>query len=495
MRNAKASIQVCAQSLQARFALRKMLMRGQDLSHQQMEFVVKYLQQETSIHRLGWWQLLTHTEKLALAQEVTLKTIEKGKRVTILTRANNEANVVLRGRAECFLLESQQFKPVINNDGFVFGNLKITNTTYSDANPAGWAAEAPEMHLCPYQKVVLVGPADYLIVTANFTINGAVQKVANVTKNHGLARYGLDALSPFARLHTYDAGCHIVRQGDAKSYLYFITSGACKASYKDPSVVDGPDDRSFALANANGVDVALLGPQSYIGDIACLFDLPEPVTVTCLSDVDVVYFNLQELYDVLKTSDDLKRRLVVVAHQTLAFVLERMGFLLGDKWTTESPSFNELQTFLSHHTLPYLPPYEDEAKRPLSAAKSSGNNNRSETPSALDTTPRSAMLAQFQHVNMAAVEPIEPTRDMLVAMHSMHSTFRTKSLASHGYALVHPSAPAIHSSELPLKTAQHKAHFLFPTMTKQRQYHGRTLPLIEKCQSLETLYLHTPAKL
>ncbi|OQR96608.1 hypothetical protein ACHHYP_14632 [Achlya hypogyna] len=501
MVQARASIKVCAQSLQARFALRKMLMRGGDLSQQQMEFVVKYLQQETSIHRFGWWQLLTHTEKsflfeaerltprrLALAGEARLRSIEKGTQVTILTKAANEAHVVLRGRSECYLLETQVYRPVINADGFVFGNLKITNTTYSDADPAGWVSGSAENHLCPYRKVVLVGPADYLIITANFTINGAVRKVANVTRNHGLTRFGLDALAPYARLHTHDAGTHIVRQGDPKSYLYLITRGTCKATYKEETALLAPEDRSFDILNATGVDVALLGPQSYVGDVAALFDLPEPVTVTCLSDVDVVYFNLHELYDVLKVADDIKRRMVVVAHQTLDFILERMGYLIGDTWAKASPIFQDLQSYLSQHPLPHLPPIDDDAKRPTSAPREESDDPAAPTtPTAMASdTPRTQLLREFKHTSTANLEPLEPTKEMLLALHSMHSSFRKRSLATHGLAIVSPQPIA--GAEAP--TAPPPQLFLFPTMTKQRQYHGRTLPLLDKCHGLETPYSH-----
>ncbi|OQR89172.1 hypothetical protein THRCLA_09879 [Thraustotheca clavata] len=479
MNQARASIRNCAQSLQARFALRKMLMRRQDLSQQQLEFVVKYLTQETTIYRFGWWQLLTHTEKLALAQEVKLVTIEKGCQNVILTGHANEAFVLLRGRAECYLLETQLSRPVMNSDGFVFGNLKITNTTYSEEDPVGWATESNQNHLCLYKKVIVLGPADYIIITANFTINGAVQKVANITNNNSIQSFGLDPLAPFVRMHTYDAGSIIVQQGNEKSFVCIITKGTCKATYMESN--EALNKLSFLNAHNNGVDVALLGPQSYVGDIATMFDMPEPVTVTCLSDVDVVYFNLQDLYEVLKVSDDTKRRMAVVAHQTLSFILERLDFLLGDKVTKTSPNCIELSKQLSQHPLPYLPPLEEHT-RPQSASNEVVKEPPISKPRTApkENTPRTQLLNDFKPTNTNNVQPIEPTRDLILAMHSMHSNLRKNTLASHGLRIVSPEKEISCESTL----QQNKPLFLCPTMTKQRQYHGRTLPLIEKCNGV-----------
>ncbi|RHZ15425.1 hypothetical protein DYB31_000507 [Aphanomyces astaci] len=156
--------------------------------------------------------------------------------------------------------------------------------------------------------VVLRGPVDCLVLSAENLVESATA-LAHVTTHNCLHLFGMSILEPYVRYRSFDAGATIVHQGDAKSNFYIIVQGTAKATFKDDSIVaaDRPVVSSLQLPGASPrapypkeLEVAILGPQSYVGDISSLFDVPEPVTVKCTTDVDAVYFMLDELYEALK---------------------------------------------------------------------------------------------------------------------------------------------------------------------------------------------------
>ncbi|ETV68140.1 hypothetical protein H257_15871 [Aphanomyces astaci] len=523
MKKAKGKIKFCAQSLQAKFALRRMYMSGVDLSQQQLEFVVDFLERETIVHRMQWWQRLTHTERLALAKDIKLKYVHKGETVDIRTNELKVSYVVLRGSAEGYILDRPNQVPVHLRDGSVFGNLHFNNAVHAHTSHVGWVGD-PTGTSGPkskFQKVVLRGPVDCLVLSAENLVESATA-LAHVTTHNCLHLFGMSILEPYVRYRSFDAGATIVHQGDAKSNFYIIVQGTAKATFKDDSIVaaDRPVVSSLQLPGASPrapypkeLEVAILGPQSYVGDISSLFDLPEPVTVKCTTDVDAVYFMLDELYEALKPFPTVHHRMQYVAFRTLEFIVERLQLLFGMAWSSHSKTHDTLTTALADFHLPPLPPLSNDEVpvadapaslkpgSPTTKSMSPQRQSPKKLPTATSTDPG------FQHVQVDTrdMTPIEPTKDMILAMHSMHSSFR-KSAAS--TMLVQP--PLLqptdylqfrqqdpHSTTAPLppcipppRKAKAKRTtnqlFLFPTMTKQRQYHTRSLPLLQKCSGIET---------
>ncbi|CAK4081419.1 unnamed protein product [Aphanomyces euteiches] len=530
MKKAKGKIEFCAKSLQAKFALRRMYMSGTDLSQQQLEFVVDFLERETVIHRMSWWQRLKHTERLALAKDIKLKYIYKGEHTSLLNADLQLAYVILRGSADGFILDRPNQVPVHMRDGSVFGTLHFANSVHSATDHVGWVGNIASQLKHKFQKVILRGPCDCLVLTAA-TIVQSASAVAHVTNDHCLDLFGMAALAPYARFRTYEPGMNIVRQGDSKSNFYIIVKGTAKATFRDDSVpTPAPSYSSLHKPSdeppppkPQKLDVALLGPQSYVGDIASIFDVPEPVTVKCTSTVNVVYFLLDELFEALRTHGNIHKRMKCVAFHTLEFLIEQLEQLFGVTWTAKSATQNLLTTTAANFKVSPLPPlddiedhdktdYKDENASPAGSpttrndatkknAKSSKRRGRPRSNQSNESPP--SPLFQNVHVDTTGMAPIVPTKEMILAMHSMHSSFRQKSAAvildSQPHD-IHVSPPA--SFVLPACKPPSKMHdihettdlFLFPTMTKQRQYHGRSLPLLQKCQGIETPYSRPPHK-
>ncbi|KAF0717427.1 hypothetical protein AaE_010863 [Aphanomyces astaci] len=362
----------------------------------------------------------------------------------------------------------------------------------------------------------------------------------------------MSILEPYVRYRSFDAGATIVHQGDAKSNFYIIVQGTAKATFKDDSIVaaDRPVVSSLQLPGASPrapypkeLEVAILGPQSYVGDISSLFDVPEPVTVKCTTDVDAVYFMLDELYEALKPFPTVHHRTLslatgmqYVAFRTLEFIVERLQLLFGMAWSSHSKTHDTLTTALAdfHRPLqlpfdqcwanmftylvvPPLPPLSNDEVpvadasaslkpgSPTTKSMSPQRQSPKKPPTATSTDPG------FQHVQVDTrdMTPIEPTKDMILAMHSMHSSFR-KSAAStmlvqptllqpNDYLQFRQQDP--HSTTAPLppcippprKTKAKRTTnqlFLFPTMTKQRQYHTRcSVGACPCCKSARALKL------
>ncbi|KAF0715710.1 Aste57867_3233 [Aphanomyces stellatus] len=539
MNKAKGKIKFCAQSLGAKFALRRMYMAGTDLSLQQLEFVVDFLERETVIHRLGWWQRLTHTERLALAKDVKLKYIYKGEDLPILTSDLKQSYVILRGRAEGYIVDRPGQVPVHMRDGSVFGNLTFVNSVHTHTPHVGWVGEPTAPRKCMFQKVVLRGPSDCLVLSSD-NMKESASALAHVTTSNCLNLFGLGMLEPYVRYRSYEPGAAIVRQGDAKSKFYIIVKGTAKATFKDDSM-ETPPPLVSALHHPSEpppppkpkkLDVALLGPQSYVGDIASMFDVPEPVTVKCTSSVDVVYFALDDLFDALKSYVSVHKRMQTVAYRTLDFIVERLQLLFGPAWTCHSKTHHDLTTFLVHFELPPVPPLDDDVvaedndKAASSTLPPKDTNDDSSTTSPKRQSPRRRLespkkqtdaapkvaapdpMRRFVHVDTRGMAHVEPTKDIILALHSMHSSFRTSfGQQQHPTMMMEPHVddddpPLSAPRDLPAVTpppqgktktkplASDANHlFLFPTMTKQRQYHGRSLPLLQKCHGIETPWL------
>ncbi|ETV98129.1 hypothetical protein H310_08873 [Aphanomyces invadans] len=523
MKKAKGKIKYCAQSLQAKFALRRMYMSGIDLSQQQLEFVVDFLERETIVHRMGWWQRLTHTERLALAKDIKLKYVYKGETVEVRTPELKVSYVLLRGSADGYIVDRPGQVPVHMRDGAVFGNLHFKNAVYAPTTHVGWVGD-PYGSTAPkskFQKVVLRGPVDCLVISAD-NLTESATALAHVTTLNCLHLFGMAMLEPYVRYRSFEPGTTMVHQGDAKSNFYIIVQGTAKASFKDDSLeAPAPVVSSLHLPGAppappppKDLDVAILGPQSYVGDISSLFDVPEPVTVKCTTNVEVVYFMLDELFEALKAWPAVLYRMQHVAFRTLDFLVERLQLLFGVMWSAHSTTHDTLTTALADFQLPPLPPLPEEevatkaASNAASPAKPGSPTTRSSSPQRVPS-PKKAPVSRADvtcphvYVDTTGMAPVEPTKEMILAMHSMHSSFRKSAASTAAVGLFQPNdcldltheVPA-HATTLPLppcippRKAKAKPStnqlFLFPTMTKQRQYHAKSLPLLQKCSGIET---------
>ncbi|KAF0717428.1 hypothetical protein AaE_010864 [Aphanomyces astaci] len=151
MKKAKGKIKFCAQSLQAKFALRRMYMSGVDLS--QLTSMPSYTATIGIRRRLfgtgdncasNAMVATAHTYRtvnLALAKDIKLKYVHKGETVDIRTNELKVSYVVLRGSAEGYILDRPNQVPVHLRDGSVFGNLHFNNAVHAHTSHVGWVGD------------------------------------------------------------------------------------------------------------------------------------------------------------------------------------------------------------------------------------------------------------------------------------------------------------------------------------------------------------------
>jgi CRP/FNR family transcriptional regulator, cyclic AMP receptor protein len=72
-------------------------------------------------------------------------------------------------------------------------------------------------------------------------------------------------------------------------------------------------DGEVAVTDADGVELAVLGPGAIVGELGLLRDMPTGATVTTLTPVVVYVGNRREFLAMLEASPDVDRRVLHVA--------------------------------------------------------------------------------------------------------------------------------------------------------------------------------------
>ncbi|KAL3663909.1 hypothetical protein V7S43_010798 [Phytophthora oleae] len=359
--------------LGARFHLRALFLRQLDFSIDELNFIVTYLANETTISEQPWWRGLSHTERLETASQMKMQHLRRGEEhVMWLTSMEIPRScILLYGNAEArpFNVAST---PVLNfTEGSVVGNLgakprlpaqQFEATTASSSSSmtiktgvsdSKWRRIKREnslrkdIHL--YNKVVISGPADYIVLTESDVResgSGAADRL-NLAKMFGLERF-VGCL----RQSVFEPGAILVREGHQLNSLYLIVEGECRASVARDDTVSpsiqfnevNPTNskpplttaeaqlrhtRKFRWSDDSQLPVASLGPKSTVGDISLMLGIPEPTTVKAVTTVNVLTLSQEDFSRENSDRHDpvvaaCIEKLQNTAYDTLRFVLERV---------------------------------------------------------------------------------------------------------------------------------------------------------------------------
>ncbi|MBL0212916.1 MAG: cyclic nucleotide-binding domain-containing protein [Myxococcales bacterium] len=141
----------------------------------------------------------------------------------------------------------------------------------------------------------------------------------------GLPKQALEALVENLTIVPLETGVALFREGDPGDALYVIVEGEVAVQAEGPP----------------RVEMARLGPGSFIGEVALMTDQPRSATVTALEPSELLRIDRMTLSRVLANHGDVLRAV-------LRFVRER----LVDRWMRTSPLFR---------------PFDDEQRNLLAA--------------------------------------------------------------------------------------------------------------------------------
>ncbi|RLN32220.1 hypothetical protein BBJ28_00005179 [Nothophytophthora sp. Chile5] len=350
--------------LGARFHLRKLFLRQLDFSLDELDFIVTYLTNETTLAEQSWWRAFLET-----ASQMKLHHLGHDEEQVLWLTAmeTRRAYILLYGNAQAKPIDSTAAPVLSFAEGSVVGNLGLPSRvltqedafSHSTGVSASTAAVASDLgsgdgvtdtmwrrvkrenalrnaiHL--YNKVVVYGPADYLVLTET-----CLKSSDCLERNNWAKLFGLERFAGYFRQAVFEPGAVIAREGQQLGTLYFIIQGECRASVarddgassdtkaesgdasskkKKPPVTTAESvlrhTHKFRWADDSQLAVASLGPKSATGDISLVLGLPEPTTVQAVTTVRTISLSQE---DFVRESGDRRDPAVVACIESTSIV-------------------------------------------------------------------------------------------------------------------------------------------------------------------------------
>ncbi|RLN57442.1 hypothetical protein BBJ28_00005147 [Nothophytophthora sp. Chile5] len=341
--------------LGARFHLRKLFLRQLDFSLDELDFIVTYLTNETTLAEQPWWRAFLET-----ASQMKLHHLGHDEEQVLWLTAmeTRRAYILLYGNAQAKPIDSTAAPVLSFAEGSVVGNLGLPSRvlaqedafSHSTVVSASTAAAASDLgsgdgvtdtmwrrvkrenalrnaiHL--YNKVVVYGPADYLVIMETSSKSSDC-----LERNNWAKLFGLERFAGYFRQAVFEPGAVIAREGQQLGTLYLIIQGECRASVaRDDGVSSDTKARSgdasgpkkkppattaesvlrhthkFRWADDSQLAVASLGPKSATGDISLVLGLLKPTTVQAVTTVRTISLSQE---DFVRESGDRRDPAVV----------------------------------------------------------------------------------------------------------------------------------------------------------------------------------------
>jgi peroxiredoxin (alkyl hydroperoxide reductase subunit C) len=119
-----------------------------------------------------------------------------------------------------------------------------------------------------------------------------------------LAGPELEALAERAENLSFSAGETIVAEGDPAEHFYVIARGEVAVTRRTPE--------------GEVIDLAVLGPGQFFGEVGILAETRRTATVRAVTDVDLLALSWREFQDTLEESDRTKRDFSEIVQERLA---------------------------------------------------------------------------------------------------------------------------------------------------------------------------------
>ncbi|OWZ19257.1 hypothetical protein PHMEG_0006525 [Phytophthora megakarya] len=570
--------------LGARFHFRGLFLRQLDFSIDELNFIVTYLTNETTISEQPWWRGLSHSDRIETASRMKMHHLNRDEEhVMWLTSMETPRSCILlietasrmkmhhlnRGEEHVMWLTSMETPrscillygnaearplnlattPVLNfAEGSVVGNLgappRISAPQSSTSEPSSstvatlalkgrsdskWRRIKREnslrkgIHL--YNKIIISGPADFILISASDvreTSSGAADRL------HWAKVFGLEKFVGCLRQTVFEPGTIIVREGHQLNCLYLIIEGECRASVQrddtnNPSIIQSDTNsnsskpllttaeaqirhsRKFHYSDDSQLPVASLGPKSVVGDISLVLELPEPTTVKAVTTVNALSLSQDDFLH--ETSDRLDPAVVtcIETYDTLRFVLERVEIESKNEHSGQRLKIESLREALRLKQSSTVGSFRSgsnassvsQSVRPQSGTKTTSAEVQLSSDVSLPSVVRKHAATnadtrkqQNRHKFGNCVAAVSGD-DSVSSREKPTQMTRQQRKAARAFAnLQHPVAGKSleHYVQIPCKTIADESHrtnqssqtpqtddllFLFPTMTKRRQLHGK----------------------
>lgn len=184
---------------------------------------------------------------------------------------------------------------------------RVSPNSDEESAPWDWAVQLIA-HDPSYRALVVIEP-DLAFQHLNLT----AEEKAHLRLLAGLAGYRLfESVPPrevelvmrCAELERFHAGADIVRQGDTTKSLHIVVSG---------EVAVLTHDTDYYLRH-----LATLGPGSYFGELALLFDTPRNATVRAIADVQTIVIKEPVFHQLLEQAPNLAQAIKQEAQRRIA---------------------------------------------------------------------------------------------------------------------------------------------------------------------------------
>ncbi|GMF16411.1 unnamed protein product [Phytophthora fragariaefolia] len=359
-----------------------------------------------------------------------------------------------------------------------------------------------DIHL--YNKVTILGPADYIVLTESDvreTGSGAADRL------QWAKMFGIEKFVGCLRQTVFESGATIVREGHQLSHLYFIVEGECRASVQrddtntlstiqsiDASLTSSKPlltsaeaqlrhARKFRSSDVSQLPVASLGPKSTVGDISLVLGIPEPTTIRAVTTVHVLSL-AQE--DFLRESSDRHDPVAKTEHCDQRFKIDSLRDILRHK---QPVSFVDKQSSsagvangqtsrvqssagaFNTGAAPHVTPLPSVV---LKHAAVNAEDRKQHTRNQFATGSVAAISGE--DVTAAPESPTRLTRQQRKAARAFTNLQYPVAAKCLGDCVQMPMKTTI--VDMPprdqtLQTASDDLLFLFPTITRRRQLHGK----------------------
>ncbi|KAJ0391182.1 hypothetical protein P43SY_010461 [Pythium insidiosum] len=322
--------------LGARFHLRKLFLRADvaEFSQTELDFIIQYLVNETTIAQQSWWAALTQYERLEMASRLRLHHVPRGEERAIWFSSQEAAKdcIVLNGNAEARPID-RNVAPLLR---FLEGSVREQ-------------AFRNGLHL--YNKITIIGPADYFVLSASDIMETILRAADRLLRDEFMRGHGLERFIGSIRQKTIEPGATLVKEDERSSTLYFIVEGECRATVQVECDDNGELMDSKRTGESNDVDtsdvggsstaknehketkasaqlllrgrdhlrqrvhsadlkrplvqlpIASLGPNSLVGDVSVVLGLKEPVTIQAVTTVTALALSHE---DFMKDCGDMR---------------------------------------------------------------------------------------------------------------------------------------------------------------------------------------------
>ncbi|TYZ61825.1 hypothetical protein PybrP1_010890, partial [[Pythium] brassicae (nom. inval.)] len=302
--------------LGARFHLRKLFLREDTFSQDELEYMIQYLVHETTIQEQLWWKALSHFERLEIVSRLKLHHVRKDEEQT-LWFSRHEATrdcILLYGSAEAKSVDASAAPLLSFPEGSVVGNLALPQGVLPPQNsePSSLEAlassgstnwrrvkrerqfrEAQEF----YNKLAITGPADYLLLTSSDVVETISRAADRVEQDKWVRAFGLERV--------FETGALIATEDELLGSMYIIMNGECRASVRCSGVGARAPTKTTAeemvththklrSRTADQLPIASLGPLSTVGDISVVLGVLEPATVQATTTVTTLWLSLDD---------------------------------------------------------------------------------------------------------------------------------------------------------------------------------------------------------